>query len=98
MCGDRQEPHPCLRRRWDFWPWRLDKINESENDLTTTYKSNGDELTMSTPTGESYTAKHGLADHWWRIYVGETGKSMKAMQLARSREIVVVKSRLHSLA
>jgi hypothetical protein len=37
--------------------WRLDKINESENGLTTTYKSNGDELTMSTPTGESYTAK-----------------------------------------
>jgi GH15 family glucan-1,4-alpha-glucosidase len=37
--------------------WRLNKINESENGLTTTYKSNGDELTMSTPTGESYTAK-----------------------------------------
>jgi hypothetical protein len=37
--------------------WRLDKVNESENGLTTTYKSTGDELTMSTPTGESYTAK-----------------------------------------
>jgi hypothetical protein len=37
--------------------WRLDKVNESENGLTTTYKSNGDELTMSMPTGESYTAK-----------------------------------------
>jgi hypothetical protein len=37
--------------------WRINKINESENGLLTTYKSNGDELTMSTPTGESYTAK-----------------------------------------
>jgi len=37
--------------------WRINKVNESENGLTTTYKGNGDELTMSTPTGESYTAK-----------------------------------------
>ena len=37
--------------------WRVNKIKESENGLTTTYKSNGDELTMSTPTGEGYTAK-----------------------------------------
>ncbi|MGA7848586.1 MAG: hypothetical protein WCA13_05710 [Terriglobales bacterium] len=26
--------------------WRLDKVNESENGLTTTYKSKGDELTV----------------------------------------------------
>lgn len=37
--------------------WQIEKVKESENGLTTTYKSNGDELTMSTPTGESYTAK-----------------------------------------
>jgi hypothetical protein len=37
--------------------WRLSKVQEDENGLTTTYKSSGDELTMSTPTGESYTAK-----------------------------------------
>jgi len=37
--------------------WRIGKINQSENGRTTTYKSNGDELSMSTPTGESYTAK-----------------------------------------
>jgi hypothetical protein len=29
----------------------------SENGVTTTYKSNGDDLTMSTPAGEGYTAK-----------------------------------------
>jgi hypothetical protein len=37
--------------------WRINKAQESENGLTTTYTSSGDELSMSTPTGESYTAK-----------------------------------------
>ena len=37
--------------------WRFGKVNWSENGVTTTYKSNGDELSMSTPTGASYTAK-----------------------------------------
>jgi len=37
--------------------WKIDKVQESENGLTTTYKSNGDQLTMSDPTGISFTAK-----------------------------------------
>jgi len=37
--------------------WQIVKVEESDNGLTTTYKSNGDEMTMTTPTGESYTAK-----------------------------------------
>ena len=37
--------------------WQIVKVEESDNGLTTTYKSNGDELTMSTPTGETYSAK-----------------------------------------
>jgi hypothetical protein len=37
--------------------WRINKVNVSENGVTTTYKSNGDDLTMSTPAGEGYTAK-----------------------------------------
>jgi hypothetical protein len=37
--------------------WQISKISQSENGLVTTYKSNGDELTMSTPNGEGYTAK-----------------------------------------
>lgn len=37
--------------------WQIVKEEESENAVTTTYKVNGDELTMSTPTGEAYTAK-----------------------------------------
>jgi hypothetical protein len=36
--------------------WQINKVQTSENSLKWTYKSNGDELSMSTPTGESYTA------------------------------------------
>jgi hypothetical protein len=43
--------------------WRLNKIQQSENALSTTYKSGGDSLTMSTPTGESYTAKFDGQDY-----------------------------------
>jgi hypothetical protein len=37
--------------------WRINKVKVGENALTATYKSNGDELSMSEPTGENYTAK-----------------------------------------
>ncbi len=37
--------------------WQISKVSQSDNGLLTTYKTNGDELTMSTPTGESFTAK-----------------------------------------
>jgi hypothetical protein len=37
--------------------WRINKIQASDNDLIFTYRRSGDELSMSTPTGESYTAK-----------------------------------------
>ncbi len=37
--------------------WQLTKVEQSENGLLNTYKTNGDELTMSSPTGESFTAK-----------------------------------------
>jgi GH15 family glucan-1,4-alpha-glucosidase len=43
--------------------WRLDKINESENGRTTTYKTNGDELDMSNPVGESFNAKFDGKDY-----------------------------------
>jgi hypothetical protein len=35
----------------------MDKVRESENGLSVTYKSSGDEFSMSDPTGASYTAK-----------------------------------------
>jgi len=38
--------------------WRTTKVeNISSNAITWTYKVNGDELTMTNPTGQSYTAK-----------------------------------------
>lgn len=37
--------------------WKITKAEQSENGLTVTYKTNGDELTMSDPTGETFTAK-----------------------------------------
>lgn len=43
--------------------WQVLNVKASENDLLFTYKSNGDELTMTEPTGESYTAKFDGADY-----------------------------------
>jgi hypothetical protein len=37
--------------------WAIDKLKESDNGLDTTYKTNGDEITMTEPTGATYTAK-----------------------------------------
>lgn len=37
--------------------WQILKATSSENGLDTTYKTNGDEVTMTSPTGETYTAK-----------------------------------------
>lgn len=37
--------------------WQISKVQQSDNGLLTTYKTNGDEVTMTAPTGESYTAK-----------------------------------------
>jgi hypothetical protein len=43
--------------------WVVDKIKESDNGLDTTFKTTGDEFTMSDPTGESYTAKFDGNDY-----------------------------------
>lgn len=37
--------------------WVIEKESASANGLIATYKTNGDEITMTTPDGESYTAK-----------------------------------------
>jgi len=37
--------------------WKISKIKESDNGLNTTFKTSGDELTMSEETGVSFTAK-----------------------------------------
>jgi len=39
--------------------WRVQNVSEDSAGLTATYKVSGDEVSMSTPTGESWTAKFG---------------------------------------
>jgi hypothetical protein len=36
--------------------WQINKVSQSDNALLVTYKTTGDEITMSQPTGETYTA------------------------------------------
>jgi hypothetical protein len=57
--------------------WRLNKVSQSENALTTTYKTNGGELAMSTPTGESYTAKLDGKDYPVKGAYGWSSVSLK---------------------
>jgi hypothetical protein len=43
--------------------WIIQKQSGSANALLTTYKTNGDEFTMTEPTGETYTAKFDGNDY-----------------------------------
>ena len=43
--------------------WKIKKVKEEENGLLDTYKGSGDELTWSTPTGETWTAKMDGKDY-----------------------------------
>lgn len=43
--------------------WRVQKVKESENGLVGTYKRSGDEMSFSTPDGESWTAKMDGKDY-----------------------------------
>jgi len=53
--------------------WRVTKIDSvSDNGLSFTYKVEGDSLTMTTPTGQSYTAK---LDGTEAPYKGDPGTS-----------------------
>jgi hypothetical protein len=58
--------------------WRTTKIeNLSDNATMWTYKVNGDETTMTNPTGQSYTAKLGGADAPMKGDPGVTSVSVK---------------------
>jgi hypothetical protein len=59
--------------------WRINKVNETENGLTRTYKSSGDELSMSEPTGESYTAKLDGKDYPVKGAYGWTSVSLRRL-------------------
>lgn len=43
--------------------WRINKFKVDENGRTVTYKSSGDELNMSDPSGDSYTARLNGKDY-----------------------------------
>ncbi|MGD1098500.1 MAG: hypothetical protein ABSB35_41785 [Bryobacteraceae bacterium] len=64
--------------------WRINKVKGSENDLITTYKTSGDELSMSAPTGQSYTAKLDGEDH---LVKGEYGYNSVSLRLVNDRRI-----------
>ncbi|HUI83657.1 MAG TPA: hypothetical protein VL240_05505 [Candidatus Binatia bacterium] len=60
--------------------WRTTKMeNISENGITWNYKVNGDELTMTTPTGQSYTAKMDGTEAPMKGDPGVTAVSVKKM-------------------
>ena len=58
--------------------WRTTKLeNISDNGITWTYKVSGDELTMTSPTGQSYTAKMNGTDAPMKGDPGITSVSVK---------------------
>ncbi len=58
--------------------WRDEKTEDMpESALTFTYKSNGDEYSYSTPTGQSYTAKLGGGEAPYKGDPGTTSVSLK---------------------
>lgn len=58
--------------------WRATKYeNISDNGITFTYKVDGDMLTMTTPTGQSYTAKMDGTDAPYKGDPGTTSVSIK---------------------
>jgi hypothetical protein len=59
--------------------WRGEKQEASEAATTWTYKVNGNELTMSTPLGQSYTAKLDGTDAPYKGDPGTTSVSVKML-------------------
>lgn len=59
--------------------WKGEKQEASDTALTLTYKVNGDELTMNTLTGQSYTAKLDGTDAPYKGDPGTTTVSVKML-------------------
>lgn len=59
--------------------WRIEKENASAGALTWTYKMNGNELAMTTTTGQSYTAKLDGTDAPFKGDPGVTSISVKLL-------------------
>jgi hypothetical protein len=72
MNSDKPETFEGIAKRQGMLPadvhatsgdWILQKESGSDNGVTSTFKSNGDELTMTAPDGVTYTAKLDGADY-----------------------------------
>jgi hypothetical protein len=59
--------------------WRTEKANASADALTWTYKMNGNELAMTSPTGQSYNAKLDGTDTPFKGDPGVTSVSVKKL-------------------
>ncbi len=59
--------------------WIIEKQTGSSNALLNTYKTNGDEFSMSSPTGESFTAKFDGSDYPVRGSYGWDAVSLKKL-------------------
>src|SRR5277367_2820100 len=70
--------------------WRIQNVNEDSAGLTATYKVSGDEVSMSTPTGESWTAKFGGPEQPVKGLYGNYTVSVKKLG---EREIEVTMKR-----
>lgn len=57
--------------------WIIKKVSNSDNGLLTTYKVAGDQITMSEPTGETYTAKLDGQDYPEKGSYGVDAVSLK---------------------
>jgi hypothetical protein len=57
--------------------WQVLKVATSENDQLFTYKTAGDEFTMTDPTGDTYTAKFDGADYPVKGAFGYNAVSLK---------------------
>ncbi len=57
--------------------WQVLNFTDTENDLLTTYKTDGDQITMTDPTGDTYTAKFDGQDYPYKGAYGINGVSLK---------------------
>ncbi len=57
--------------------WMLEKVDQSDNGLTFTIMIHGDEVMMSSPTGQSYTATLGGPDAPYKGDPGTTAVSVR---------------------
>src|SRR5262249_49690508 len=73
--GERTRGLAC-----DFGLWKMAKMESlSDNGLTLTYKTEGDAITMTTPNGQSFTAKMDGTEAPYKGDPGITSVSIKKL-------------------